>query len=129
MYYYVFISHSWTYDNEYSRVVELLDQSNLKWRDYSIPKNDPIHTTGSDKELEQAIEKKIKCCSCVIVLAGVYSTYSKWINKEVQIAKRLNKKVIAIEKWGSERTSKFVKEHADKIIKWQSGSLANAIIN
>ena len=110
-------------------MVNLLNKTNLKWQDYSVPKDDPIHTNGSDKDLEDAIETKIKCCSCIIVLAGVYSTYSKWINKEVKIAKKFNKKIIAIEKFGSEKTSQFVKENADIIVKWQSSSLENAIIN
>ena len=127
--YYIFISHSWAYHNEYDGVVNLLNKTNLKWQDYSVPKDDPIHTNGSDKDLEDAIETKIKCCSCIIVLAGVYSTYSKWINKEVQVAKKFNKKIIAIEKFGSEKTSQFVKENADIIVKWQSSSLENAIIN
>ena len=127
--YYIFISQSWAYHNEYDGVVNLLNKTNLKWQDYSVPKDDPIHTNGSDKDLEDAIETKIKCCSCIIVLAGVYSTYSKWINKEVKIAKKFNKKIIAIEKFGSEKTSQFVKENADIIVKWQSSSLENAIIN
>lgn len=94
--YYIFISHSWAYHNEYDGVVNLLNKTNLKWQDYSVPKDDPIHTNGSDKDLEDAIETKIKCCSCIIVLAGVYSTYSKWINKEVQIAKKFNKKLLLL---------------------------------
>lgn len=48
------------------------------------PQNDPIHTNGSDKQLSDAIEAKVKGCSCVIILAGVYATYSKWINKEMK---------------------------------------------
>ncbi len=47
--------------------------------------------------------------SCVLILAGVYSTYSKWINIEIELANEMGKKIIAIEPWGSERTSTVVK--------------------
>jgi hypothetical protein len=63
-------------------------------------------------------------------MAGVYSTYSKWINHEINIAKKEfynPKKIIAVEGWGVERTSKIVKENADKTVKWQSSSIINAI--
>jgi len=60
-------------------------------------------------------------------LAGVYSTYSKWINEEIAIAKSYGKPIIAIEPWGAEKTSAVVKNNADKIVKWQGRSIVNAI--
>lgn len=125
--YHLFISHSWAYSNAYEGVIDLLNRTNLRYRDYSVPKDDPIHTQGSDEALRAAIETKIKPCSCVLILAGVYATYSKWIKEEISIAKKYNKPIIAIEGWGSERTSSVVKENADAIVKWQSSSLKKAI--
>ncbi|OBV29821.1 molecular chaperone Tir [Helicobacter sp. CLO-3] len=126
--YYIFISHSWAYHNEYEGLTNLLNNSSLRWQDYSVPKNDPIHTTGSDRELYEAIEKKIKSCSCVLILAGLYANYSKWINKEIEMAKKYNKKIIAVEKWGSQKTSAMVKENATHIVSWQKKSIVDAII-
>ena len=65
--------------------------------------------------------------SCVLIMAGVYSTYSKWINIEIELAKSMNKKIIAIEPWGSERTSTVVKNAADKIVRWNTDSIVSAI--
>ena len=65
--------------------------------------------------------------SCVIILAGVYSTYSKWINIEISLAKEMGKKIIAVEPWGSLRTSYTVKQAADKIVGWNSSSIIGAI--
>lgn len=51
-----------------------------------------------------AILNRISPCNAV--LAGVYSTYSKWINKEIAICKNeiLNPKpIVAIEPRGSEK--------------------------
>ena len=63
-------------------------------------------------------------------MAGVYSSYSKWIDKEIELAQSgfsTPKKIIAIEPWGSEKTSAKVKNAADKIVKWQTSSIVNAI--
>lgn len=126
--YHLFISHSWAYGDNYVRLVSLINsQSNFVWSDYSVPKDDPIHNVPTSKQLYEAIKAKIKPASCVIILAGVYSTYSEWINKEIEIAKELDKPIIAIEPWASEKTSTVVKNNADKIVKWQGSSVVNAI--
>ena len=88
--YRIFISHSWSYSEDYDKIEEFLDQEGVKYYNHSVPKDDPVHTNGTDKELYAAIEAKIKGCSCVIILDGVYSSYSKWINKEIKIAQEYN---------------------------------------
>lgn len=89
--------------------------------------NDPIHTDGTDEQLYEAIKNKISGTNCVLILAGVYSTYSTWINKEIEISKAFGKPIIAIEYWGAERTSAIVKNNADVIVKWQGASIVKAI--
>ena len=51
----------------------------------------------------------------------------KWINIEIEIAKSYGKPKIGIEPWASEKTSKVVKDNADKIVKWQGTSIVAAI--
>lgn len=126
--YNIFISHSWNYSDAYEKIIEMLEKSSIEYKNYSVPKNDPIHNANNDTELYEAIKAQIKSTSVVIILAGVYSSYSKWIDKEIQIAKNdFNKKIIAIEPWGSEKTSVKVKSNADKIIGWNCTSLEKAI--
>ena len=126
--YRLFISHSWNYSDAYDRVIELLDEQGLNYYNHSVPKDDPIHTKGTQKELREAIDRQMKATSCVLILAGVYSSYSKWINEEIAIAKAYGKPIIAIEPWGSEKTSLVVKNNADIIVKWQGKSIVDAII-
>ena len=129
--YNLFISHSWKYSDAYEKLVSLLDTRRyFCYRNYSVPFNDPINNANNDKQLKEAIWNQMLPASCVLVLAGVYSTYSKWINIEVEMARKgfyKPKPVIAIEPWGSERTSSFVKQNADEIVKWQTESIVNAI--
>lgn len=125
--YRLFISHSWAYSDAYEKIIKMIDDQKLDYYNHSVPLNDPIHTNGTDKQLKEAIEAKVKGTSCVIILAGVYSTYSKWINKEIDIANSYSKPIIAVEPWDSKKTSKVVKDNADRIVKWQGSSLVKAI--
>lgn len=129
----IFISHSWAYSDAYDKLEKLLnDRGYFPFKNYSIPKDDPIHNTKYDWQLYEAIKNKVSPCSVVLILAGVYSSYSKWIDKEIKIAKTefyLPKPIIAIEPWGSERTSQKVKDNADIIVKWQKEKIIEAIRN
>lgn len=129
--YHIFISHSWAYSDAYEKLTQLLNNdSNFKYVDYSVPKDDPIHNAGTDKELYAAIKDQIIHASAILILAGVYSTYSKWINKEIKIAQTEfsePKPIIAIEPWGAERTSQVVRNAADKVVGWNSVSIIDAI--
>lgn len=128
MQYNLFISHSWTYSDAYEKLVNLLNGvSGFTYRNYSVPKNDPIHNAPYDYQLRAAIRNQMQHASCVLVLAGVYSTYSKWIKIELELAAEMGKKIIAIEPWGAEHTSAIVKGYADEIVKWQGSSIVKAI--
>ena len=125
--YNIFISHSWAYSDTYDRLMNLLrNHPTFSFRDYSVPKNDPIHYCRYDWQLRNAIEAQIRPTSCVLILVGVYATYSKWINIEIEIAKRLGKKIIAIEPWGAVHSSK-VKDNADVVVGWNTNSIVSAI--
>lgn len=128
MIYNLFISHSWNYSDAYEKLVNLLNaKTSFNYKNYSVPKNDPIHNAPYEYQLKEAIRKRMQPASCVLIMAGVYSTYSKWINIEIELAKSMNKKIIAIEPWGSEKTSRTVKDAADVIVGWNTDSIVNAI--
>lgn len=126
--YNLFISHSWSYSDAYNKLTSLLDNANyFTYKNYSVPKDDPIHNANNDKELYEAIKQQIRYASVAIILAGVYSSYSKWIDKEIKIAEELGKPILAIEPWASDKTSLKVKNAADKIVKWNTDSIIRAI--
>lgn len=128
MTYNLFISHSWAYSDAYKRLVALLDtKPYFSYRNYSVPKDDPIHHAEYDYQLKLAIKEQMQPASCVLILAGVYANYSKWINIEIELAQQMGKTIIAIEPWGAEKTSAKVKNTADKIVKWNTDSIVDAI--
>ncbi|MEO1151364.1 MAG: TIR domain-containing protein [Pseudomonadota bacterium] len=129
--YNLFISHSWAYTDSYEKLISMLnDAKYFTYKNYSVPKDDPVHTNGTDKELYAAILRKMQPCHAILVLAGVYSSYSKWRSKELKIAQSefsAPKKIIAIQPWGAERTSIEVKSAATDIVAWNTSSILGAI--
>ena len=75
MIYNLFISHSWSYSDAYEKLVKMLDSdSNFIYKNYSVPKNDPIHNAIYDYQLKAAIKNQMQHASCVLILAGVYAS-------------------------------------------------------
>ena len=126
--YHLFISHSWAHSNQYESLVALLRaERNFKFHDYSVPKDNPIHTNGTTAQLRDAISQKMQPCGVVLILAGIYSNHSNWINREVEVAKSKKKPIIAILPLGSQQTSQNIRNHADKIVGWNTNSVVSAI--
>lgn len=129
--YNLFISHSWSYSDVYENLIKLLKNKDyFSFRDYSVPKDDPIHTTGTDKALYEAIKRQMKPCHVVLIAGGVYSSYSKWIDKEIKIAKEgfsYPKPIIAINPRGQKNMSTIVSGNADEIVNWNTELIVNAV--
>lgn len=124
----LFISHSWKYGNQYDNLITLLqNRPFFSFKNHSVPESNPIIGARTDKQLEQAIENKVRSSSVVVIMTGVYSTYSKWINKEIMIAKRLGKPILAVKPYGSINMSTTVREAADEICNWSTESVVSAI--
>ncbi|EJL98914.1 TIR-like domain-containing protein (DUF1863) [Pseudomonas sp. GM102] len=126
--YHLFISHSWNYSDAHDNLVRLLNaKPDFAFKNFSVPPDNPIIGAKTDKQLEEAIENKIRLCSAVLIMAGMYSTYSKWINKEIAIARRMGKVIIAIKPFGAERISTVVRRATHAECAWNTNSIISAI--
>ncbi|NKQ38793.1 MAG: molecular chaperone Tir [Methanosarcinales archaeon] len=129
--YNIFISHSWNYSDTYKKLRTLLKKKKyFSFKDYSVPRDDPIHNAPNSNELYEAIKRQISPCHVVLIPAGVYVTYSTWINNEIHIAKNEfqgPKPIIAIRPWAQTNISTVVKENADEIVGWNTDSVVGAI--
>ena len=60
----------------------------------------------------------------------MYISYDEtriWINKEIEIAEKYNKNILAIKPWGNKKTPFKIQAVADKIVNWNSTSVINGI--
>lgn len=127
----LFISHSWTYSDAYDKLVALLDAApNFRYRNYSVPKDDPVHNAPNVGVLYRAIKHQMKFCDVVLIMTGKYATYSKWIQREIQIAKKgfsKPKPIVAIKPRANKQVSSVVSEAADRLVGWNTNSIVSAI--
>jgi hypothetical protein len=125
----LFISHSWGYGDQYSNLVRLLDGApNFSYRNYSVPKDDPVHNAPSQAALRAAIKQQMVFCSVILVVAGKYATFSSWIKNELEIAAvDYDKAILGIRPFGSTQVSSVVQEVAHKIVNWSTSSIVSAI--
>ena len=129
--YNLFISHAWKYHDEYERIVDLLNKAPyFSWKNYSSPRHDPAIDSNSDEgrqELEDALRNQIRPTHCVVVLAGLYVSYSYWIQKEIDIAQGMGKPIIGVIPRGNEKIPEAVRKAAVTIVGWKTDSIVSAI--
>ena len=123
----LFISHSWNHDSDYKDLIELLDEkARFSYRNYSVTEEEKVEGK-SDAALKRHIKnKQIEPASVILVIAGMYSTYSDWIGKEVRIAQELDKPIISVKPWGAKRTS-YITRKADAKVGWNASSVVDQI--
>lgn len=130
----LFISHAWKYSTHYETLRKWIfderwstGQASLNFRDYSIPKDDPVHTNGTDIQLKEAIDAKLSKCSVILVVTGVYATYSKWIKNEIKLSQKYGKPILAIAPHGAKKSSAIVNATATKSVGWTKKSVIDGI--
>ena len=99
----VFISHSWAYSGHYDTLEDWIfkkkwrqGQASLNLRDYSVPRDSPIHDAPTDRALREAIYDQILICHVIVIPLGMYANYSKWIQKEIDGAKNYAKPILGV---------------------------------
>lgn len=123
--YKVFISHAWDYSDEYYKIVEFLnDAPNFRWNNLSVPEHDPILNTD---ELAKELHNQMRPAHAFLILSGMYVAHSDWILYEINFARRIGRPIIGIRPRGNSLMPVAVKNAADVVVGWNSGSIVNAI--
>ena len=126
----VFISHSWSYSNHYETLHEWIFDT--KWNlngtpihlyNSSVPKDDPIHNAPNEETLKNAIYQRIATSDIVVIPTGMYTNYSKWINKEISGAQQYSIPILAANPRGQERKASVVLDAANAETGWTKQSV------
>lgn len=129
--YRLFISHAWSYNDEYYRLVDLLNAANnFDWRNHSDPKHDPLidpSTPVGKQKMTQELRNQIQGVHCILVISGMYAAYREWIQKEIDLAVDFGKPIIGLVPRGQERIPMAVQNVAKEMVNWNTNSIVNAI--
>ncbi|MBN1655087.1 MAG: TIR domain-containing protein [Deltaproteobacteria bacterium] len=123
--YFVFICHDWEYSDDYRRVCTFLnDAPNFWWEDKSVPEHDPLDTNDM---LEKNLRDQIRPADVMLVLAGMYTARSVWMDWEMNFALRIGMSIIGIKPWGNVQIPVVVQRNAKEIVGWNTGTIVDAI--
>ena len=130
--YNIFISHAWAYDDHYDRLERmLLSAPNLKIANYSAPQDKPLAPPEngliSGLELRNRITEKLKHAHVFILISGMWVKYRKWVQYEIEEARRMEKPIICVRPYASLRVPSDLEEYADCIVGWNTQSIVEAI--
>ena len=125
--YKVFISHSWDYVDDLMNLRRLLNNRPYFCAVYEeVPPQEAINSANGNY-IKSKIRERLEESDVVIGMAGMYGSYSEWMNWEIETAKSMGKPVIAVIPWGQERVSKTMAGQADRIVRWNTESIVSAI--
>ncbi|MBE9488112.1 MAG: TIR domain-containing protein [Bacteroidetes bacterium] len=125
--YKVFISHSWSHINDLIRLREMLQDRGYFNVDFEeVTPDCPINSDNSCY-IRSKLRQKILNSDIVLGVAGVYGSYSEWMQWELDTANDLKIKVIGVVPWGQERVSSVVSERAIETVRWNTESIVTAI--
>jgi len=130
----VFISHSWSYSGHYETLADWIfnrnwrvGQASLDFRNFSVPRSDPIHNANNDLQLRKALFNQIARSHVIIIPMGMYANYSKWIQKEIDGAALYSKPILAVNPWSAKRASSVVSLVANKEVGWNANTVVGGI--
>jgi hypothetical protein len=127
----LFISHAWRFSENYFMLEELLrNAGNFKWRNYSVPVDEPIVDPDSPvgkAKLTQLLINQVKPVNCVIIIGDGHAAQSDWVIKEIEIAQVYNKPILGIYPPGYEQLPEIVKNASHEIAHWDVASIISAI--
>ena len=125
--YKIFISHCWDYDDVLQRLKDLLDNRGYFAAEYTqVEKIHPINSEYAPA-IKAQITQRLNNSDIVLAIAGVYASYSDWMQWEMDKAGELGLKIVGVIPRGQERISSQVYNRSIKDVHWNADSIVEAI--
>lgn len=125
--YKIFISHCWNYDDVLQKLKNLLDSRGYFNAEYThVEKSHPINSEYAPV-IKAQITRRLDDSDIVLAIAGIYASYSYWMQWEMDKARDLGLKVIGVIPRGQERISSQVYSRSVEDVRWNADSIVAAI--
>jgi hypothetical protein len=125
--YHIFISHSWSYPEDLENLRNLLRNRgyfNVEFEEASA--NEPINSANA-AYIKQRLKRKIENSNIVLGIAGMYASYSEWMEWELDKAIELDVPIVGVIPHGQERISTTVSSRSKEDVRWNTESIVAAI--
>ncbi len=137
--YNLFITHGWSYEDSYYRILDYLDQisNNYDFSYLNLAEPEPEAPDHSyTEELKVEYSDQVNNSEVVILLADLYrepepdeSNYIYWLDKAIDLAKENNTPIIGIRPWNENQTPTPIKDAPETWVDWDPEALKKSIEN
>ena len=125
--YHIFISNSWKYPEDLENLRNLLRNRghfNVEFEEASA--DEPINSANA-AYIKQRLKQKIGKSNIVLGIAGMYASYSDWMEWELDKAIELGVPIVGVIPRGQERVSTTVSSRSKENVRWNTESIVAAI--
>ena len=123
----LFISHSWSYSERYRSMVSLLNNRKyFTWKNYSVPE-DKAFNKMTKAQLQEQLRNQIRPVNCAIIIGGMWTAYSDWIQFEMEFAQSIGKPILGVRPRGAKVMPVAVDAKATKVVNWNADSIVAGI--
>jgi len=129
----IFIAHGWKKSEHIHKITELLDRA-VEFDDQFAYENHGEFDPSALNEQEFGnhefeVQNQIKAAGVVIVLADLYDEYKEWIDKEIEMAKAMDKPIIVIRSYEDRETPPHLEVLADETVFFDPEEILKVIKN
>ncbi|UVM48475.1 TIR domain-containing protein [Pseudomonas sp. B21-015] len=125
--YSVFISHRWDYNDQLVSLKSLLNKEDGLIASYEeVTVDQPINSENANY-IKTVLKRKILDSDVFIVVAGMYTAYSDWMEWEINTAVNNGVPILGIRPRSAQRIPSLVSEKAGEIVGWYTPSIVDAI--
>lgn len=125
--YSVFISHSWDYVDDLKNLRNLLEERGYFHVEFNEASPDEPINSENSAYIKRRLKEKISNSDIVLGIAGMYASYSDWMEWELDTALEKKVPIVGVIPWGQERISKVVTDRSVEDVHWNTESIVEAI--
>ncbi len=125
----IFVPHVHEDDEHVDKLRQFLNRSGREADVSAIDSSNPNNANHPDYIMSTHIRPKVEWCEAIVVLISPATQGSDWVDKEIELAKRLDKRIIGVWIPGSEGCPipQGLQDYANAIVSWDDDSILAAI--
>lgn len=98
----------------------------FSWRNYSVPTKKAFGPLASAR-MKEELRQQIRPVHCVIIIAGMWTSYSDWIQFEIDFSRGIEKPILGVRPWGAQRMPLAVSQASNLVVNWNTDSIVEGI--
>lgn len=125
----IFVPHVHEDDEHVDKLREFLNRGGREADVSAIDSSSPNQANDPDYITRQYIRPKVEWCEAIVVLISPNTQGSDWVQKEIELAKQLGRRIIGVWIPGSEGCPipEGLQDYANAIVSWNETSILDAI--